>query len=281
MLTLFFPSCPSIVPALTTYGVSALYLRDKVQFIRSISVPKRWFWHFYLLGSFCAMSWLLFCGAVSHRMTIPSEMLRSGLALVTPVKPQFNWSTTVLALSLVLFHVTRRLWETLCISVYSDTTMNIFHYVVGLIHYTILPLTIVCESKGIADNRYGLIVTSSAISSVQWIGVALFFTCNRQQHLIAKDIAALRKAPDGLISNYAHGICYGGWFDYISCPHFFFEMGIYFSLWLVLPHAYTFQFLLIFVVVNQLFAAQITHRWYRRTFKTYPRGRKAIIPFIL
>ncbi|KIH55596.1 3-oxo-5-alpha-steroid 4-dehydrogenase [Ancylostoma duodenale] len=207
-------------------------------------------------------------------MTAPSETLQRGLAMLTPVKPQFTWSTTILALSLISFHVIRRLWETLCISVYSDTTMNIFHYGVGLIHYTILPLTVICESKGIADNRYGLVFASSAISSVQWVGVALFFLCNRQQHLIARDLAALRKGPDELISNYAHGICYGGWFDYVSCPHFLFEIGIYASLWLVLPHAYTYQFLLIFVVVNQLFAAQITHRWYRRTFKAYPPNHR-------
>ncbi|KHJ87236.1 hypothetical protein OESDEN_12994 [Oesophagostomum dentatum] len=110
-----------------------------------------------------------------------------------------TWTTTVLSLSLVLFHVLRRLWESLCISVYSDTTMNVFHYVVGLIHYAILPLAIVCESKGIADNRYGLVFTTSALSSMQWIGVALFFLCNQQQHHIARDIASLRKAPDGML----------------------------------------------------------------------------------
>ncbi|KAK6023414.1 hypothetical protein OSTOST_10800 [Ostertagia ostertagi] len=155
MLTLFFPSCPSIIPALTTYGVSALYLKDRIQFIQAISVPKKWFWHFYLLGSFWVASWLLFCGAISHDMTAPSQPLKKLFILLTPVKPQHNWSTTIIALSLVLFHVVRRLWESLCISVYSDTTMNLFHYVVGLIHYTILPLTIVCESKGIATNSYG------------------------------------------------------------------------------------------------------------------------------
>ncbi|WKY12179.1 hypothetical protein Q1695_003619 [Nippostrongylus brasiliensis] len=260
-LTLFFPTCPSIIPALTTYGVSALYLRDKIQLIRAISVPKRWFWHFYLLGSFWAVSWLLYCLAVSHDMTTPTDSLRNALAWLTPAKPQHNWSTTLLGLSLVVFHVGRRLWETLCISVYSDTTMNIFHYMVGLIHYTILPLAIVCESKGIADSRYGLMFTTSAISSVQWFGVALFLFCNREQHSISRDIAALRKAPDGLVYNYAHGICYGGWFEYVSCPHFLFEIGIYLSLWMVLPRCYAYQFLAIFVAVNQLFAAQITHRW--------------------
>ncbi|KAK6056706.1 hypothetical protein COOONC_05783 [Cooperia oncophora] len=88
MLTLFFPSCPSIVPALTTYGVSALYLKDKIQFIQAISVPKKWFWHFYLLGSFWVASWMLFCGAVSHDMTVPSDSLKKFFRLLTPVKPQ-------------------------------------------------------------------------------------------------------------------------------------------------------------------------------------------------
>ncbi|VDL66171.1 unnamed protein product [Nippostrongylus brasiliensis] len=111
-LTLFFPTCPSIIPALTTYGVSALYLRDKIQLIRAISVPKRWFWHFYLLGSFWAVSWLLYCLAVSHDMTTPTDSLRNALAWLTPAKPQHNWSTTLLGLSLVVFHVGRRLWET-------------------------------------------------------------------------------------------------------------------------------------------------------------------------
>uniref|UniRef100_A0A7I4YYF9 Polyprenal reductase n=1 Tax=Haemonchus contortus TaxID=6289 RepID=A0A7I4YYF9_HAECO len=283
MLTLFFPSCPAIVPALTTYGASALYLRDKIHFIQAISVPKKWFWHFYLIGSFWVASWLLFCGAISHDMTAPTNTLKKFFMELTPVKPHHNWSTTILALSLVLFHVVRRLWESLCISVYSDTTMNLFHYVVGIIHYTILPLSIVCESRGFFNSRQGLVFSASEITPWQWFGVVLFLFCNREQHLISKEIAALRKAPDGsgLIFNYAHGICYGGWFDYVSCPHFLFEIGIYLSLWLVLPGAYAYQFLAIFVFVNQIFAGQITHRWYRRTFKAYPTSRKAVIPYIL
>ncbi|VDM54161.1 unnamed protein product [Angiostrongylus costaricensis] len=243
-LTLFVPSCPSIVPALTTYGVSALYLRDKIKFIQIISVPKRF--HFYFL--------------------------------YVSIKLINNWSTTILALFLILFHVVRRLWETLCISVYSDTTMNIFHYIVGLVHYTILPLTIMCESQGFAE---GLAFTAKAISPWQWFGTAFFLICNREQHRISRDIAALRRAPDGLIFNYCYGICYGGWFEYVSCPHFLFEIGIYLSLWMVLWRAYAFRFLAIFVVVNQLFAGLITHRWYQRTFKAYPLNRRAVVPYIL
>ncbi|KJH42063.1 3-oxo-5-alpha-steroid 4-dehydrogenase [Dictyocaulus viviparus] len=362
-LTLFVPSCPPIVPALTTYGVSALYLRDRIKFIQVISVPKRWFWHFYLLGSFCVISWLLFCGAISYGMASPSDALKDLFGLLTPAKPRYNWSTTVLGLFLILLHVMRRLWEAvstlqLCISVYSDTTMNIFHYIVGLIHYTILPLTIVCESRGLVETKNGVflfkknkcccfnnvvdylnsftcvlvfsltrhdikiqvfgnitavsqviditkrelsrlkathpssnrplclghhVFTTKTISPWQWFGIALFLICNREQHHISREIAALRRAPDGsgLIFNYCHGICYGGWFEYVSCPHFLFEMGIYISLWMVLSNAYVFQFLVIFVVVNQLFAGQITHRWYRRTFKAYPIDRKAVVPFIL
>jgi len=35
------------------------------------------------------------------------------------------------------------------------------------------------------------------------------------------------------------------------------------------------------VVVNQVVAALMSHRWYRRSFRDYPPRRKAIIPFLL
>uniref|UniRef100_A0A0K0DES8 Polyprenal reductase n=1 Tax=Angiostrongylus cantonensis TaxID=6313 RepID=A0A0K0DES8_ANGCA len=276
-LTLFVPSCPSIVPALTTYGVSALYLRDKIKFIQVISVPKRFVRSNYL-------SHLKRMDSLELNF-IQQGLLQMVLAFLFGRVILYNWSTTVLALFLILFHVVRRLWETLCISVYSDTTMNIFHYIVGLVHYIILPLTIMCESQSFAEGKYSKSFSHrsliSAISPWQWFGTALFLICNREQHHISRDIAALRRAPDGLVFNYCYGICYGGWFEYVSCPHFLFEIGIYLSLWMVLWRAYAFRFLAIFVVVNQLFAGLITHRWYQRTFKAYPLNRRAVVPYIL
>ena len=60
------------------------------------------------------------------------------------------------------------------------------------------------------------------------------------------------------------------------------ETIIYTSLGLVagLSH-HTLWSIVIFVYVNQLVAAHITHRWYKDTFKHYPKKRRALIPYII
>jgi 3-oxo-5-alpha-steroid 4-dehydrogenase 3 len=87
----------------------------------------------------------------------------------------------------------------------------------------------------------------------------------------------------GNITTYAHGIPFGGWFDWVSCPHFFFEIFIYFSLYCALEGSHRlFLWLLAFVLLNQVIAALITHAWYLDRFKhTYPAQRKAIFPCLL
>ena len=43
----------------------------------------------------------------------------------------------------------------------------------------------------------------------------------------------------GLATNYGHSVLYGGWFELVSSPHFFFEILIYISLWAVLGFKWT------------------------------------------
>lgn len=61
-------------------------------------------------------------------------------------------STSILALLLISLHVARRLYETIFVSVYSDSRMNLFHYAVGIVHYIILPISIMCETQGVASK---------------------------------------------------------------------------------------------------------------------------------
>jgi 3-oxo-5-alpha-steroid 4-dehydrogenase 3 len=78
-----------------------------------------------------------------------------------------------------------------------------------------------------------------------------------------------------------HVIPSGGWFEYVSCPHYLFEMVIYagaFQLVGGMEHV-TLWSVTGFVVCNQLVAAHVTHQWYRGEFKaTYPKQRTAVIP---
>ena len=69
------------------------------------------------------------------------------LEYLTPVASRFSSTTAILVLLLMLIHVARRCYETQSICVYSDSKMNIGHYAMGMIHYAILPLTVVCEAE--------------------------------------------------------------------------------------------------------------------------------------
>lgn len=106
-----------------------------------------------------------------------------------------------------------RSYESLFVSVYSDTTMNIGHYIMGLIHYLILPLTIISETNGFMNHKKGMLYlyipsytfhiilgnfTLIDIEIRQWLGVAFFLYCNWEQHNIVWKMAKIRKAPDGL-----------------------------------------------------------------------------------
>ena len=46
-----------------------------------------------------------------------------------------NPGTSILVTFLFLIHTIRRLYESVRVSVYSDASMNLSHYFVGLIHY--------------------------------------------------------------------------------------------------------------------------------------------------
>lgn len=80
-----------------------------------------------------------------------------------------------------------------------------------------------------------------------------------------------------------YGIPRGGWFEYVSCPHYLAEILIY-AAFLMITKASdsTMWFLFAFVVLNLTKNAIATHAWYKEKFgEKYPKNRKALIPFVL
>ncbi|CAA94885.2 Polyprenal reductase [Caenorhabditis elegans] len=280
--TLICPHVCRLIPALTTYGKAADQQEDN-SLVEKISVPKKWFKHFYAIGLLTLFICLHTVHSLIYNPNYLHPVVLKILATLTrsysipPITP----STSILALLLISLHVARRLYETIFVSVYSDSRMNLFHYAVGIVHYIILPISIMCETQGVASKLPQLHVSIDDISLTQWAGAVLFWICNWKQHQLAEQIANTRKGPRGLIRNYAYGICFGGWFNLVSCPHFLFEICIYLSLFLVIPDAYVYRFIIMFVCINQTFAALITHSWYHKTFPKYPKSRKALIPYVL
>ncbi|GMT11847.1 hypothetical protein PFISCL1PPCAC_3144, partial [Pristionchus fissidentatus] len=280
IVTLFMPQLGSIIGEFTTYGKTNEQKHRNIT--KWFAVPKRFFRHFYILAVLSVAGWT-YVGLQFTWKEMKSEKLVPYMRALTNKTPQIPFSMGMIVLGLMMFHVTRRFIETMLISVYSDTSMNIFHYLLGMIHYVILPLSVVCETLGFASKSvYPLRLDLDGWSSLQYMGLLTFFYANFHQFKIAVQLAKSRRDSTGNVQNTAHAIQYGGWFDLVSCPHFLMEMLIYGSIACILPRGATaFKYLLGFVVVNQAFAALITHRWYKAHFKNYPPQRKAVIPYIL
>lgn len=86
----------------------------------------------------------------------------------------------------------------------------------------------------------------------------------------------------GTVETLAHKMPVGGWFELVSCPHYFAELLIYVSFSLLLGgRSLTWWLLVLYVLMNQALAAQLCHELYISKYKSYPKHRKAFIPFVL
>ena len=86
--------------------------------------------------------------------------------------------------------------------------------------------------------------------------------------------------PTGTIKTYDHLIPQGGWFRYVSCPHYLAEVLIYLAFIVVVGPAHkTVWSVVVYVWGNQAVAAWISHQWYKTNFSNYPKERFALIPY--
>ena len=107
------------------------------------------------------------------------------------------------------------------------------------------------------------------------------FCCIRQYVSCMQILRLVCFVLEGEVVNYEHAIPRGGWFEYVSCPHFFMEIVIYFAFVVVggFFHKTLFS-VFVFVLSNQLVAGHLTHCWYKQQFKSYPPKRRAILPYL-
>lgn len=203
-------------------------------------VPKSSFLHFYIFG--LVINLLLFI------------IFRSAILLST----------------LFLCHISRRLYECLYVHRFgSNSTMSVIHYLVGLVHYPFVGLTILVDYQ-YSDHRPSFFTIG--------LSVFLFIIASYVQYRVHLTLAKIPRNE-----NEIYPIPDGYWpFQYFSSPNYIAEIVLYISFWLISHHTASFLSLLIWVLINQSLAALLTHRWYRRHYgKEYPSNRYALIPFLV
>ncbi|CAF1383301.1 unnamed protein product [Adineta steineri] len=218
------------------------YLFGKLKNEKQIltDVPKSYFRHFYIIG-----------------------------LLINIVLFVFYRSSYVLFI-IFICHMFRRLYECIYVHRFSqNASMSFLHYLIGIIHYPLVGLTI------ITDDKY----SSKNISIINYcFALLLFLNASYIQYRVHLTLAQNRRKEN---ENYP--IPNGYWaFEYFSCPNYIAEIFIYISFLFLSHRTLCFLSLTIWVIVNQCLSALLTHRWYCQHYQQlYPSKRCAIIPFIL
>ncbi|XP_022109396.1 polyprenol reductase-like [Acanthaster planci] len=282
-----FPKIPSVLWNLISYG-KARNLREEKTRKRSsldklLDLPKQWFTHFYAVSVICngfllfkLFEVLFFHG---HMPNWYMDLLRflTNFPLQTPKASHLS---IVIAIALLLFQGIRRLYECLFVSSYSSSTMHVAHYILGILFYALAGMSVLSEGPDFRkpapfDNAW------QVVQQVEWFNVAgiiVFFWATYHHHVAHKIFAGLRKGD----RDRSHRIPRGDWFELVSCPHYLAEILIYVALVMVLGFAHPMSYLVLgFTASNQVFASISVHAWYQKTFDNYPKGRRAIIPWLI
>lgn len=85
----------------------------------------------------------------------------------------------------------------------------------------------------------------------------------------------------GVIVHCQHKIPFGDWFEYVSSANYLAELMIYISMAVTFGfHNLTWWLVVTYVFFSQALSAFFNHKFYKSTFVSYPKHRKAFLPFL-
>ncbi|CAG8471453.1 964_t:CDS:2 [Ambispora gerdemannii] len=248
-----------------------------------LTVPKRWFRHFYVLG----VLWVTF---VTYELLIVRD---TNDCLFVRLLRHFEdyYSTTislsyqqprgecVLALLMLQIQTTRRMFECFWVERPSlDSKMHIGHYMVGITFYFMMGIAVWIEGSGWFLNTTFASVNEFLAIHIPF-AIFLFIYASHHQHIQHKILASLRTS-----SSPRYSLPTGDWFDVMSSAHYFSEILIYIS-FVILTKAknFTLWLALIATIFNLIQFAIDSYHWEHRVFKGDVKLQKKkwiIIPFI-
>lgn len=249
--------------------------------IAKIEVPKRWFKHFYVFAA-PASTYVLYLIVRKFlwENDVPKYVLWVLDTCLGPSRqPLVSPECTFLAALLFNLHVWKRLYETQCVSIFSDKRINITHYVIGFFHYMGTLVSLIGESQGFFEDS-GEQFYWRRITYFQLVCAIVFVLSSYAQLKTNFILSNLRKDESGKISSTVYKIPHGGLFEYVSGALQITEITVYATLSAILWQSSTFHYVTIWVITNQISTAMLTHKWYIETFESYPKSRKIILPYI-
>ncbi|KAL5292509.1 SRD5A3.2 family protein [Megaselia abdita] len=257
---------------------------EKNEFIRLLEVPKAWFKHFYVF----ALGWSVF----ALYLTIKGIILKSSAPdFVLDALDFLGGSSqrvvllssheTLIVLTLLTLQCVRRFYETNFVQIFSSKSkINVSHYLVGYLHYFGAIVAVLLNAEGFVRGTHGHSFSFRNLKVAQVICCMIFHMCWREQYKSNMIFVDLRKDKAGKQVTEEHRIPTGRLFNLVTSPHYLFEILIYVVIFFIIPQSSSWRYCTLWVISNQVENAWLTHKWYKETFKNYPKSRKAIIPFV-
>eukprot|EP00735_Rhodelphis_limneticus_P005835 TRINITY_DN17886_c0_g1::TRINITY_DN17886_c0_g1_i1::g.11823::m.11823 TRINITY_DN17886_c0_g1::TRINITY_DN17886_c0_g1_i1::g.11823 ORF type:complete len:282 (-),score=67.78,sp/Q55C17/TECR_DICDI/29.20/3e-33,Steroid_dh/PF02544.11/5.2e+02,Steroid_dh/PF02544.11/9.6e-30,DUF1295/PF06966.7/11 TRINITY_DN17886_c0_g1_i1:199-1014(-) len=164
-------------------------------------------------------------------------------------------------------HYFKRVFEVFFVHVYSDHTMSISEALLEHIYYITFSAVVAYQINLPSFHLPPMYIFLPALSGFVF-GEAGNFYCHLLLASLREEDDQARFSPDGFL------------FDYVSCPHYFFEMLTWISFGFMASTFGAYVWAGVCTIVLILRALE-RHRKYHAMFSNYPPERKAIIPFIL
>lgn len=248
---------------LLLYGktqVKGTLLNTWVNTIAGLMVPKRFFTHFYIL-----LSSLSTCLLVNFHNSVPKEGKSS----------QF---LAIYTIQVCLFvQGVRRLYECLFLLKPSiHARINIFHYLVGIGHYTLISMNIFLGLQSVSTREK---LQSHLLMPPLKIGLLLFWFAyaSLQQYQNHRYLASLVKYSPPIQ------------FKVVLCPHYWNEIQIYIVLaaisctsmpWYDVP-AVGIICSAVFVATNLSISSRETHKYYQQKYPLAMPASFSMVPGVL
>ncbi|KAJ3059562.1 Steroid 5 alpha-reductase 3 [Podochytrium sp. JEL0797] len=242
--------------------------------ILSLTLPKHYFTHFYILGS-----------AVC-------------LALYPAVFPYIQPKAVVptsIAMLMMTSQVLRRLYECVFVLRQSSTArIHVFHYINGVLFYVLTPIAMIMdnfdpESNGDPEVYF----TALGSEKLLWrhvFALLCFAVASIEQTMTHSQLASLRSSSGCTTIEKEESVktVYKlptqGYFKLVSAPHYFFEVCIYACFVMVYGFTNLTTWLVVVCVAVELgIAAHDNREWYVKEFgkDKLPKNWKRIVPYII
>ncbi|OWK13673.1 SRD5A3 [Cervus elaphus hippelaphus] len=248
-------------------------------------VTRRYFSHFYII-SVLWNGFLLWSLTHSLVTGAPFPNWLHGLLRILGTA-QFRGGELALSALLVLaflwLHSLRRLFECLFVSVFSNAVIHVVQYWFGLVYYILVGLTVLSQVPMDGGNVY--VIGKNLLMQARWfhiLGMMMFIWSSAHQYKCHVILSNLRKNKAGVVIHCNHRIPFGDWFEYVSSPNYLAELMIYISMAVTFGfYNLTWWLVVMYVFFSQALSAFLSHKFYKSKFISYPKHRKAFLPFLL